>query len=111
MTTDRKRKLRRFSPQTLTVLSVLKAAKSEWLYGLEISAATGLKSGSLYPILIRLSEQGVLDHQWREPVRPGRPPRHAYRLTALGKRVFLEAQNVIPQPLVLGSIKPCISVM
>jgi len=55
-----------------------------WQYGYELSKETGLKSGTLYPLLIRLSDQGLLESQWREPERPGKPPRHAYRLTANG---------------------------
>jgi PadR family transcriptional regulator PadR len=76
---------RRLSPQTLTVLDVLQNSHGTWRYGLEISAATGLKSGSLYPILIRLSERGLLESQWLEPERPGRPARHAYRITGSGR--------------------------
>ncbi|WP_310082710.1 PadR family transcriptional regulator [Caulobacter sp. BE254] len=76
---------RRLSPQTLAVLNVLVRDANAWFYGLEVSAATGLKSGSLYPILIRLNERGLLESRWLEPERPGRPPRHAYRITAAGR--------------------------
>ena len=55
-----------------------------WQYGYELSKETGLNSGTLYPLLIRLSDQGLLESQWQEPERPGKPPRHAYRLTANG---------------------------
>lgn len=55
-----------------------------WQYGYELSRQTGLRSGTLYPLLIRLSEQGLLDSTWQDPERPGKPPRHAYRLTADG---------------------------
>jgi len=55
-----------------------------WQYGYELSKKTGLKSGTLYPLLIRLSDQGLLESRWQEPERPGIPPRHAYRLTANG---------------------------
>lgn len=76
---------RRLSPQTVEVLSVLALNPQSWLYGLEIAGATGLKSGSLYPILARLAERGLLESQWLEPEKPGRPPRHAYRITGAGK--------------------------
>jgi len=82
---------RRFSPQTLAVLTALAEDGAEWRYGLEIAAATGLKSGSLYPILQRLAERGLLESRWQEPDRPGRPPRHAYRLTSSGRLAFEEA--------------------
>jgi DNA-binding PadR family transcriptional regulator len=76
---------RRLSPQTLAVLEVLNATPGAWRYGLEIAAETGLKSGSLYPILVRLHDRGLLESQWLEPERPGRPARHAYRMTGAGK--------------------------
>jgi len=55
-----------------------------WQYGYELSKQTGLKSGTLYPLLIRLSDQGLLESRWLEPERPGKPPRHAYKLTPNG---------------------------
>ena len=55
-----------------------------WRHGYDISKATGIKSGTLYPLLLRLTEQGFLASRWEAPERPGRPPRHAYRLTPAG---------------------------
>jgi DNA-binding PadR family transcriptional regulator len=55
-----------------------------WQYGYELSRETGLSSGTLYPLLMRLSDQGLLESHWQEPERPGKPPRHAYRLTSEG---------------------------
>lgn len=75
---------RRLSAQAISVLTVLSDSRDAWLYGLEIAAATQLKSGSLYPILIRLCERGLLESRWLEPERPGRPARHAYKITAAG---------------------------
>jgi DNA-binding PadR family transcriptional regulator len=45
---------------------------------------TGLKPGTLYPLLIRLNGQGLLEAEWRPSLQAGRPPRHAYRLTSQG---------------------------
>lgn len=75
------------SPQTRAVLEALKAQPQAWRYGYDLSKETGLKSGTLYPLLMRLSDQGWLEAEWREPQQPGRPPRHAYRLTAEGLSV------------------------
>lgn len=86
---------RRLSPQTIAVLSILAEAGDEWRYGLEISAATDLKSGSLYPILARLAERGFAESRWLEPEQPGRPPRHAYRLTPKGLRALREAIRAV----------------
>jgi DNA-binding PadR family transcriptional regulator len=88
---------RRFSPQTISVLAAL--AGAGWRYGLELASATGLKSGSLYPILIRLAERGLLESCWQEPARQGRPPRHAYRLTAAGRAALDEAMAALPVTL------------
>lgn len=49
-----------------------------------------MQSGTLYPLLARLAEQGHLDAEWREPAAPGRPARHVYRLTATGRRLAAE---------------------
>ncbi len=74
------------SPQTLGVLELLLESPRSWHYGYALSQRTGLKSGTLYPILVRLAEQGWLDTQWSQPEEPGRPPRHTYRLTAEGAK-------------------------
>jgi DNA-binding PadR family transcriptional regulator len=75
---------RRPSTQTAKVLSALSAEPAEWRYGYELALETGLQSGSLYPILVRLSEREILESRWETEVPPGRPPRHLYRLTARG---------------------------
>jgi PadR family transcriptional regulator, regulatory protein PadR len=72
------------SRQTRELLAIMSRQPRAWQYGYELSKETGLKSGTLYPLLIRLSDQGLLESEWQEPERPGRPPRHAYRLTANG---------------------------
>ncbi len=85
---------RRLSNQSLSVLDALAETPSAWLYGLEIASATGLKSGSLYPILIRLAERGLLESKWLEPEKPGRPPRHAYRITRQGRAAMKAATKL-----------------
>ena len=82
---------RKLSPQTVLVLSALSLRPSDWLYGLELSRMTGLKSGSLYPILIRLADRGLLESQWLDPTESGRPARHAYRISASGLAALAEA--------------------
>ena len=74
------------SPQTLRVLDTLLADPDAWHYGYDLSRRTGLASGTLYPILIRLADQGWLATRWAEPERSGRPPRHLYRMTAEGAK-------------------------
>lgn len=82
---------RRPSPQTAAVLQALAGRRGQWSYGLEIADATGLASGSLYPILIRLAERGFLESRWLEPEREGRPARHGYRITGAGRVMLQEA--------------------
>jgi DNA-binding PadR family transcriptional regulator len=76
----------RKSPQTALVLNGFLGRAREWRYGYDLSRHTGLKSGTLYPILMRLSERGWLETQWEDAPAAGRPPRHLYRLTADGVR-------------------------
>ncbi|MGA7674976.1 MAG: PadR family transcriptional regulator [Rhizomicrobium sp.] len=73
------------SLQTRTLLRALLDQPLAWRHGYELSKATKLQSGTLYPLLIRLSDQGFLESKWVEPTQPGKPPRHVYRLTAAGK--------------------------
>ncbi len=76
----------RRSPQTLAVLSALLRRVQAWHYGYDLLKETGLKSGTLYPILARLQQGGWLQQRWERPSAPGRPPRHLYRLSPPGKR-------------------------
>jgi|ERR1700735_1883275 PadR family transcriptional regulator PadR len=72
------------SRQTRALLAAFLDRAQTWLHGYELSKETGLKSGTLYPLLMRLSEQGLMESRWQEPERPGLPPRHIYRLTSSG---------------------------
>lgn len=76
----------RMTGSTRKVLEVLIAARGESVYGLEIGKEAGLASGTLYPILDRLSREGWLEPSWEDidPAREGRPRRRYYRLTADG---------------------------
>jgi PadR family transcriptional regulator PadR len=73
----------RFSPQTFDLLEIFLNQPRTWRYGYDLSRVTGLKSGTLYPILMRLAERGWLETRW-EAVETSKPPRHMYRLTPDG---------------------------
>ena len=75
---------RRPSTHTLALLDALAQRARAWQYGYELSRVTGLKSGTLYPILMRLCERGNLESKWQPSEEDGRPPRHMYRLTPEG---------------------------
>ncbi|MCP2329122.1 DNA-binding PadR family transcriptional regulator [Hamadaea flava] len=68
------------------VLAALIADPEGDHYGLELMREAGLPSGTLYPILTRLTEAGWLEKRWEDvdPVAAGRPARAYYRLTRDG---------------------------
>jgi PadR family transcriptional regulator PadR len=72
------------SPQTLLLFETLIADPQRWRYGYELSKETALASGTLYPILMRLNGQQLLETRWEPSDEPGRPARHVYRLSADG---------------------------
>lgn len=61
-----------------------------WRYGYELSQELGIKAGSMYPILMRLADRGLLETSWETSARGGRPPRHLYRLTGAGRELAAE---------------------
>src|SRR5437667_9186632 len=73
-------KIPRISPQTHRVLERFAERPAAWCYGYELSRETGLKSGTLYPILMRLAKFSLLETKW-VTTEDGVPPRHTYRLT------------------------------
>lgn len=77
----------RITTSMLKVLSTFLASKNE-LSGAQIGEITGLASGTLYPILIRLEDQKWLESEWEDanPKDLGRPRRRFYRITGLGAR-------------------------
>ena len=82
------------------VLRVLTADPSAQHYGYDLMKAARLPSGTLYPMLARLQQEGLVQSEWeaqREDAG-GRPPRKYYRLTAEGVRVArLELAHVSTQ--------------
>jgi PadR family transcriptional regulator, regulatory protein PadR len=73
-----------FSAQTLSVLASLEADPAAWRHGYLLARQTGLRSGTLYPILIRLAERGLVEACWEDGQPAGRPRRHLYRLSSEG---------------------------
>jgi PadR family transcriptional regulator, regulatory protein PadR len=75
---------RKPSEQALSLLRVLFNRPVDWRHGYDLSNETGQKSGTLYPVLMRLAEQGLLESEWIASPLKGAPARHAYRLTPKG---------------------------
>ena len=80
----------------MELLDALMQRPRAWHYGYDLSRATELKSGTLYPILMRLCDRGVLESKWQPPTQEGRPPRHMYRFTAAG--VAFARDSLVRQP-------------
>lgn len=81
---------RRLSPQALAVLSALAEPPLRERHGYDLGRQVGLKAGSLYPILIRLADRGLVAASWEVDSPPGRPRRHLYRILGAGVDLLLE---------------------
>lgn len=71
-------------PQTLAVLLARAAKPERWSHGYDLCRSLDLKPGTVYPILIRLAERGLLVTAWEEDPPKGRPARHLYRISPDG---------------------------
>jgi PadR family transcriptional regulator PadR len=74
----------RMSPQTALVLEDLLSRAGQVVHGFEVIKATGLPSGTLYPILARLEAAGWLESDWEAQPASGGPRRRFYKLTGDG---------------------------
>jgi PadR family transcriptional regulator, regulatory protein PadR len=81
---------RRPSAQTTAVVLALAEEPTAWRYGYQLCQQLGIKPGSMYPILMRLADRGLLETSWDTDVPAGRPPRHLYRLTGSGRALATE---------------------
>ncbi|MEV7616195.1 helix-turn-helix transcriptional regulator [Streptomyces sp. NPDC089799] len=96
----------RLTKPTIAVLEVLLAATAEApAWGLSICAQADLGSGTVYPILDRLTQRGWLTSRDETDPHPGRPPRRYYELTGTGRseaRAALDARAARRRTLGLG---------
>jgi PadR family transcriptional regulator PadR len=101
-------------PVILILSAMLQRADEEW-YGLELSEHAELKSGTIYPALLRLEEAGWLTSRWEDvdPSEVKRPRRRLYRLTGVGQTVAQDALEAhrrkigaIAAPLSSGKLRP-----
>lgn len=78
---------KRMTRQTLRLLEAFLSDVSREWYGFDLMEKTGLKSGTIYPILHRLAIDGwlVVFEEEIDPKHEGRPARRLYRLTGLGE--------------------------
>lgn len=84
---------------TFPTATVLIAVHAGHRYGFDVMDATGLPDGTVYPILRRLEDHGVLDAQWEnedEARADRRPARRYYRLTPDGAVALAAALDRFP---------------
>ena len=78
---------------------VLLAVSRGFRHGFDIMDASGLKSGTVYPILRRLEDGGMLRAKW-ESVADARdaqrPPRRYYQVTGAGMQALNDATGRFP---------------
>lgn len=77
-----------------TTAIILQAVFNNYRYGFDIMDQTGLPSGTVYPALRRLEEQGLVKSKWEREAtaqRDGRPARKYYEVTKAGKEALAEA--------------------
>lgn len=75
---------------------VLQALLDGRHHGFDIMEATGLASGTVYPILRRLDAEGCVRSRWEKEGlarKQQRPPRRYYELTAGGRQLASEAKG------------------
>ncbi len=78
---------------------VLVALSRGCRYGFEIMDATGLASGTVYPILRRLEEARLLSARWEsiaDARDEQRPPRRYYQITGAGRQALGDATARFP---------------
>lgn len=88
-------RLRKPSASTLMILKSL-SNSPEGLHGYALMKASGLASGTLYPILTRLTERGWLEKAWDMDEETSGPPRRIYTLTNLGRKQLEQYRGDVP---------------
>lgn len=100
----------RMTLATQAVLRALLEDPATERYGLQLSSASGLPTGTLHPILARLEALEWLDSAWEDvdPQKVGRPRRRYYRLNESGlalARVSL-AEAYARRSRTMGRLRP-----
>ena len=84
---------------TRTTALVLQSLARGTRHGFDILDATGLPSGTVYPILRRLEDERLAASRWEDAARAQReqrPPRRYYELTADGRALAEQARARYP---------------
>jgi DNA-binding PadR family transcriptional regulator len=74
--------------------AVLQAVAHGYRHGFDVSRATGLPSGTVYPALRRLEAARLVTSAWEDhklAQQAQRPPRKYYEITATGEKALAAA--------------------
>jgi DNA-binding PadR family transcriptional regulator len=98
----------RMTTSVLKVVAALLAETGAERYGLQLMQDTGLPSGTLYPILVRLERAGWVESRWEEvdPAAEGRPTRRYYRLTGDGAVQARREVALMGQQMSRATVRP-----
>src|SRR3954454_1715632 len=94
------------SPQTRAVFAALSHRADRWRHGYDICRETGFASGTLYPILGRLADRGLVETRWEDDPPEGRPRRHLYTRITLGTAHVAELRLQQPSTQRTPAIRP-----
>ncbi len=98
---------RRPSPQTVAVVDALAERTTDWSHGYDLCRSLGLKAGTVYPIMTRLADRGLVETAWEQDPPPGRPARHLYRLSSAGVQ-FAAGLHATAKPARTNVSRPAI---
>ena len=76
--------------------AILQALDNGYQYGFDIMDVTGLPSGTVYPALRRLEDNGYVHSKWEKhsiAQEEARPPRKSYELTREGRDALADARS------------------
>jgi PadR family transcriptional regulator PadR len=82
-----------------TAAMILQVIHCGSVYGYSIMETTGLPSGTVYPALRRLEQDGLIRAQWEKQSiadTEQRPPRKYYKVTASGKTALESSRKRYP---------------
>jgi DNA-binding PadR family transcriptional regulator len=96
---------------TYATTVVLHALAKGFCHGFDVIDATGLASGTVYPILRRLESEGLVSARWESVAiarEQQRPTRRYYELTVAGQEFLEAARKRFPlvQTVVARRLRP-----
>ena len=103
------------SGKSLELLLYLATRHHDEFSGYQLGKTLGISSGTLYPLLVKLKQAGMLQDRWEneDPSKLGRPRRRYYKVTGLGVQVTEEKMQILDarygqKTLTGGASKPVV---